>query len=1307
MKTFCYLLFIFVLPINILGEKDYMVKQAKDENEKILHVVSTAHLDTQWRWTIQTTINNYIPNTLHGNFDLFEKFPNYVFSFEGAFRYMLAKEYYPAEYEKLKRYIQDGRWTVCGSWVDACDVNVPSPESIIRHVLYGNGFWEKEFGKSSVDIFLPDCFGFGYALPSIAVHCGLKGFSTQKLTWGSMVGIPFDIGIWEGVDGSQIFAALNPGAYNAHIKNDLSKDEGWNKTITKLGEKTGIFLGYKYIGVGDIGGAPNDETVANLEKAISSKNNPIKVISAPADKLYRDLADMNTDKLPIYKGELLMTKHATGCYTSQSAMKRWNRKNEMLAYSAEAAASVADCLGISNYPNEKLKEAWIRFLWHQFHDDLTGTSVFEAYTYSWNDELISLNQFGSVLNNAISKISAKLDTQTQGIPIIVFNPLSIEREDVVSGKIQFEEKIPQYFEVCDHEGKIVPSQLIKKGTDYIEICFAAKVPPLGYCIYEVRGTDKNPNISKKEDINVLKTGIENDRYKISFDENGDVSKIFDKELNKELLSSPIRLQMLDNPSYQWPAWEIEFDTLKKTPRNYVSGNPEISIIESGPVRDVIEIKRTTEGSMFRQVIMLNHVGDKDRIEFFNEVDWRTKGTLLKAVFPLTAANKYATYDLGLGTIDRENNNDKLYEVPAQKWTELTNQDKSHGVAILNDCKYGWDKPADNILRLTLIHTPKPDKHYTDQALLDLGHHKFTYALYSHKGDWREGKVYWKAERLNQPLLAYQSSKHSGILGKSFSFIKINSEQVSVKSVKKAENSDEYIIRVQEMNGSKTDNVEMSFVGKISSAKEVNGAEKTIRDLEIKDGKIIFSLGAYKPASFAVKLEKNKDTASITNCESVNLPFNVHACSPDDSKDTVDFDGKGNSIPAELFPNKLNIDDVNFVFGASDKTSFNAVACEGQEINLPSGNYNKLYILSSSTNGDISASFKIDDKSENIMIYDWNEFIGQWSSFIENGNLVEDINALKPPYIKDAVLAWVGTHKHKKNGSNDAYSFCYIFKNVIDIPKGAKKLTLPKNRDIRIFSVSVAQINEGIASPIQSLNDEFKGIPVHIKADVSDFIDSVQVPLSCSLQDAQIRYTIDGSSPTEKSELYVEPITVSKNCVLKAKAFKSGIENEYIAFREFRKVVPKGSMIPPSNLINGLDFNYYENAWSQLPDFDKLQPKKHGKAKEISCSARERDEDFGLKFVGFIKVPKDDIYKIYIKSDDGSKLFIGNEEIIDHDGLHGASEKIGIVALKAGYHPIRIIFFQHKGDFHLEAGFKFGSSQLEPFNSSILFSEKKD
>ena len=436
----------------------------KGEPPRTLYVVATAHLDTQWRWTVRDTIEKFVPATLRDNFALFEKYPDYTFSFEGAFRYMLAKEYYPAEYERLKGYVAQGRWRVAGSWVDAVDTNMPSPESLFRQALYGNGFFSREFGRQSRDVFLPDCFGFGFALPGIAAHSGLVGFSSQKLTWGSSVGVPFDVGLWEGVDGSHLVAALNPGDYAALIDRDLSADPKVLEAVDRAGNASGLYVGMRYFGVGDVGGAPDDASVAWLEKAIAGKG-PVTVRSTASDQLARDLTQgadaASLGKLPRYRGELLMTSHGAGCYTSQAAMKRFNRKNERLADAAERAAVAADWLGGASYPREALREAWVRFLWHQFHDDLTGTSIPEAYEFSWNDETIVANQLAGVLSDSVGAVVRAMDTEAKGVPLVVYNPLSIPREDIVEADVIFDGPAPGAVRVLAADGSKVPAQVVR------------------------------------------------------------------------------------------------------------------------------------------------------------------------------------------------------------------------------------------------------------------------------------------------------------------------------------------------------------------------------------------------------------------------------------------------------------------------------------------------------------------------------------------------------------------------------------------------------------------------------------------------------------------------------------------------------------------------------------------------------------------------------------------------------------------------------------------------------------------------------
>ncbi len=224
--------------------------------DKVLYTIGYAHLDTEWNWDYPTTINKFIRNTMVENFRLFEKYPDYVFNFTGSRRYQMMKEYYPELYLRVKDYVKQGRWCVSGSSVDEGEVNVSSSESLIRQVLYGNDFFREEFDRTSEDYMLPDCFGFLASMPTIWHHCGLKGFSTQKLTWRSAVGVPFNVGIWKGPDGNGIIAALNATNYNGGVVPRLDLDSAWDARLNEDKLKYGISFDYRYYGVGDRGGAP-------------------------------------------------------------------------------------------------------------------------------------------------------------------------------------------------------------------------------------------------------------------------------------------------------------------------------------------------------------------------------------------------------------------------------------------------------------------------------------------------------------------------------------------------------------------------------------------------------------------------------------------------------------------------------------------------------------------------------------------------------------------------------------------------------------------------------------------------------------------------------------------------------------------------------------------------------------------------------------------------------------------------------------------------------------------------------------------
>src|SRR5437870_6875118 len=445
-------------------------QQPDPDPKPVLYVVGTSHLDSQWNWTVQDTIREFVPNTFFENFKRFEQYPHYTFNYEGAIHYMWFKEYHPEAWPTVQKYVAQGRWRLAGSWINAVDVNVPSPESLMRQALYGKRFFRQEFGKVSQDVYLPDCFGFGFALPSIATHCGLTAFSTQKLTWGSSYGIPFPIGRWKGVDGSTLVAALNPGDYVTKIKSDVSIDPKWSNDVTSIGSRRKI--GFRYFGTGDIGGAPDAESVNWLEKSLANKSGNVEVRNTSSDQLSRDLTPEEKAALPEYEGELTMKTHGVGCYTSQAAMKRFNRENELLADAAERASVAADLLAGFEYPGERLREAWIRVLWHQFHDDLTGTSIPQAYQFSWNDELVSANQFAGVLTSSASAVAENLDTRGAGTPLVVYNPLATARRDPVEATVDFKNTVPAEIRVVDRvTQRDVSVQVLERNGNLARILF--------------------------------------------------------------------------------------------------------------------------------------------------------------------------------------------------------------------------------------------------------------------------------------------------------------------------------------------------------------------------------------------------------------------------------------------------------------------------------------------------------------------------------------------------------------------------------------------------------------------------------------------------------------------------------------------------------------------------------------------------------------------------------------------------------------------------------------------------------------------
>ncbi|MBQ1828346.1 MAG: discoidin domain-containing protein [Prevotella sp.] len=1032
-------------------------------DQKTLFFISNSHLDTQWNWDVKTTINEYVRNTMEQNFTRLDKYPNLTFNFEGAIRYMWMKEYYPEQYAKLKTYVQNGRWHISGCAVDANDVMVSSAESIMRNWLYANQFFKKEFGvRGGYDVMLPDCFGFSYALPSLARHCGFKGFHTAKLAWGSA---EYDqlppFGIWQGVDGSQIYAVYKPGAYDNHeqYNKNMANDSEMAAITADNYNKYGVAAEIRYVGPrSDRGGALQDNASSSGENTpywlnlSAQTNGAVKVRIATPDEIFDYLDQNKNQKYHVKDGELPMRTHGVGSYTSRTMLKLWNRRNELLADATEKSASLAQWLGVQTYPQTAINDAWVRNLWQAHHDGITGTSIPNAYLYSMNDYVLVNKTLANLLKTTTGNIVRAMDTQTEGMPVVVYNPLSFQRTDIVEARLTMPAQ-PEGLRVFDKDGKEVLSQISSYDdtTGEVVFLFAATVPSLGYAVYDVRFGEASQLTSSLQ-MNRRSRQLSNGNYRLTLSETGDPSQLIDLANNRQVLSAS-QLQMIYDHEDTWPSWEISYTDILRTP-TAVDENVSITKAEDGPLRKSFRVVKEKDGSQFVQYIRMNALDN--RIDIVSEVDWQSHERMLKANFQMAFNNPKATYDISLGTIERGNRTADCYEVQGHQWADMSTIDGSYGLSILNDCKYGWDKPTASSLRLTLIHTPSTGNSYTYQADQDLGVNLFTYSLFPHQGKWSE-LTQKAASQLNQPLVAVTAPKHEGALGKEVEFLSVSTDQVAVKAVKKAEETNELIVRVYEWAGQQHDQVTLTFPARVLSAREVNGLEEQVGSVTTSDNTLTFSISKYQPKTFAVTLAAAMTPTDEQTDVAVSLPYNVDMMSYDSKKNDA-LKSAPYAYPAELVPDVVTADGISFVMGNRSDGQKNAVRCSGQTIDLPAAG-RKLYLLAASTEATGTVGeFVVGDQTYQFEVPYYGGTLGQLDSPYNGGT-----------HYRKQDVALTTTHSHHISGNSDEqYRFLYMYRFAMTLPEGASQLILPSNSSLMVYAATVSDTQADDIQPLTTL-----------------------------------------------------------------------------------------------------------------------------------------------------------------------------------------------------------------------------------------------
>lgn len=758
---------------------DYLREKFTGQGKPDVHVtmLGHTHIDVAWLWRVKHSREKSARSFSTVN-RLMEKYPEYVFIQTQPQLYDYIKEDYPDIYEHMQRRVGEGRWEPSGAmWVE-CDCNLTSGESIIRQILVGKNFFKKEFDFDSEFLWLPDVFGYSWALPQILKKSGVNTFMTTKISWNDTNRLPYDTFIWRGMDGSEITThfitttELNDTSYtyNGDSKPFAIKgvwDNYRNKDLNR-----DLIISY---GWGDGGGGPTREMIKYIEAAKLMPGLP-KVDTGRATEYFRKLNNTVKENpyngyIPVWDGELYLEFHR-GTYTSQGYNKKMNRFMEYKLREQEMLSVFAEKLCSVTYNREELLKAWKIVLCEQFHDILPGSSIHEVYEDSRKEYERALSYIDNVKETSTSAfVTNKNNVFT------LFNQANWERDTIV--------KIPAgatSYEYKDSNGNILPCH--KSGEN--DLVYVKKLKPVSFTVIS-----RNVIDNKASQEVFTEDSIETPFYIVAWDKQGRLVRLYDKSAEREIIPEGKYanvFQIFEDKPRCFDAWELESTIDLKKEEISCDGNIIKTKNELGYFIDFTY--NYNDSKIIQTMCLYNH---KRRIDFKTVVEWKERQKILKTAFSVDIRGVFARYDIQEGNIVRPVTRNTSweaakFEVVAHKWAELS--ETGYGVALLNDCKYGYDIKEDTI-RLSLLKSAT-DPDYN----ADYGTHEFTYSLYPHKEEWYESGLEEEAFDLNSPVTVFEGETGFSDISL-ISFDKLN---IVVDALKKAENEEAFILRFHEFTG---------------------------------------------------------------------------------------------------------------------------------------------------------------------------------------------------------------------------------------------------------------------------------------------------------------------------------------------------------------------------------------------------------------------------------------------------------------------------------------------------------------------------
>ncbi|MFZ4451621.1 alpha-mannosidase [Salibacterium aidingense] len=797
--------------------------------------IGHTHIDVAWLWRLKHT-REKSGRSFSTVLRLMEQYPEYTFLQTQPQLYDYIKTDYPDLYEQIKERIKEGRWEAGGAmWLEA-DCNIPSGESLTRQLLYGQQFLEKELGTAPCSyLWLPDVFGYSWALPQILKKSGIHTFMTTKISWNQYNRLPHDTFIWKGIDGSEIlthFITTPDGSpkftYNGEIKAESIQGIWDNYSDQEINNE--LLLSYGY---GDGGGGVNRDMLENIRRLDKMPGLP-NVTTGRADTYFQNLhqrIEETEGYVHKWDGELYLEYHR-GTYTSQAYNKKMNRWVELLYREAEWADTLHYVFAHtwSKEHAALFSQGWKIILRNQFHDIIPGSSIQEVYTDSKKEYEEAVTIGSNIRKASLERILSNENAAAY----TVYNSSSWNTD----GLVFIPEKRTAGW--VDETGKELQSQLIEDGV-FVQV---ENVPMLGYAtIFESREpSQQEAAIPFDISANSLSTPY----YEVTWDENGHFTKLYDREHDREILRPYEKgnvFQVFEDKPLHYDAWDI--DLFYKEKMYIISDLTGVDVIEQGPLRAILRFHWNYNHSAIQQDLIV-YAGSR-RIDFQTEVVWHEQNQLLKAAFPVDIRATEATYDIQYGNVKRPTHwntswDYARFETVAHQWVDLSERD--YGVSLLNDSKYGHDV-KEHVMKLTLLKSavmPDPAQ--------DQGHHSFCYALYPHDKDWYESGTVQEAWNLNNPLLLKQGRMNQQRL--SFSLFETEADHIMIDAVKKAEEGNDIIVRLHEYSG-KRGNVELKSGAGIKEWVETDLMEKETGEKQRKPS-IEFSISPYEIKTFKIKTE---------------------------------------------------------------------------------------------------------------------------------------------------------------------------------------------------------------------------------------------------------------------------------------------------------------------------------------------------------------------------------------------------------------------------------------------------------------------